>query len=110
VKKSLFPQIGKTVYPTPDADRNGSRVGRTPFRRCIQCGLPNDTRKTAWAAAGEGLGEPYTVASSPNTKDRDVKAGCRFCGSLHWQHSKPTPLPDGRNYPADENRRYRKRR
>lgn len=110
MKRDIFPRIGRDVYPTPEADRKGSRVGRTPFKRCIQCGLPNDTRSTAWAAAGEGLGEPYTVSSDTNTQDRDVVAGCRFCGSLKWQHRKPKPLPDGRNYPADENRRNRNRR
>jgi hypothetical protein len=42
---------GTPVYPSPTAG-NGERLGRTPFRRCRQCGVPNDTRTTAWANSG----------------------------------------------------------
>jgi hypothetical protein len=79
---------GTPVYPSPTAGR-GERLGRTPWRRCRQCGCPNDTRTTAWASAGDGL-----VEDSDSPADRTVTAGCRFCGSLQWLTNKPRPIED----------------
>jgi len=104
------PAFGITVYPSPSAKKEG-QIGYTPFMRCIQCGLPNDTRKTAWSNTGEGFGDPVdiTVARAPgqntgtvNTKDHPVQAGCRFCGSLRWRATEVVPLPDDRNRPSSE--------
>jgi hypothetical protein len=76
--------------------------------------MPNDTRKTAFSDAEDGLGPPTDVVvdgvTQENTKDRAVQSGCRFCGSLKWQDTKPAPLPDDRKKPSDEWRRNNKGR
>ena len=82
--------FGTPLYPSPQADKAGSRVGSTPCRRCIQCGQMNDTRKTAWSDSS------------------DADGGCRFCGSLYWQNTKPEALPDDRNLPGERKGRRRK--
>lgn len=48
---------------------------------------------------------PMFSVAAVYAKDRDVQSGCRFCGSLKWQDSKPVALPDDRFLPSDENRR-----
>lgn len=110
MRKSANPNFGRNVFPSPTADPRGRQIGQTPFRRCQQCGLPYDTRRTAWAPQGDGLGDPTTVSSSTNTKDRANIAGCRFCGTLQVNRVKPEPLPDDRNFPSDEWRNYKRRR
>lgn len=105
------PSFGTTIYPSPSGNRREGQIGVTPFMRCIQCGMPNDTRKTAWSNSDEGFGEAYavTVDAAPgqdttykDTMDRDVQGGCRFCGSLKWRLSKPKALPDDRDKPSSE--------
>ena len=98
--------FGTNVYPSPTAGR-GERLGRTPFRRCIQCGLPNDTRKTAWGD-GDGLSAGPDNTDSTLT-DWTVTAGCRFCGSKRWLKRKPHKLPDDSRLPASGNRVKAKR-
>jgi len=81
----------------------GERIGKTPFRRCIHCGMYNDTRKTAWAKKGDGV-----IRSGP--RKGESSSGCVFCGSKHWLKGKPVKLPEGDNYPALPNRRNRRNR
>ena len=108
MRRSVFPDGGLTVFPSRTARLRGERVGRTPFRRCVQCGLPNDTRKTAWAKAGDGLGPATAVTTQvtgetvENAMDHDVVSGCRFCGSLQWSRSKPVAIKDDPKAPSDE--------
>lgn len=109
MRKSRTPSFGRQVFPSPTASPKGERIGRTPFRRCVQCGRANDTRKTAWGEQGDGLGPPTVVANSTNTQDRAVQSGCWFCGTYQYQGSKPDPLPDDRNLPSDEWRNYKRR-
>ncbi len=119
-----FPIIGENVFPSPSASRRGRRIEWTPFRRCVQCGLPNDTRRTSWAKKGDGIGPPQDVFFTFVTKigditeevtrlqggakDKDILGGCRFCGSKFWQRSKPFKLPDTRNFPASNWRGLRR--
>lgn len=110
MRRSANPSQGNDVFPSPTADPKGRQIGRTPYRRCQQCGLPNDTRSTGWAPDGEGLGPPTTVSSSANTEDRANVGGCRFCGSMQWQKTKPASLPDDRFFPSDEWRNYKRKR
>lgn len=89
--RTRYASWGRTVYPAPGASRKGQRVGRTPWRRCRQCGMPNDTRKT-----GTGAGDGITVAASDaSTGDPTVTSGCRFCGSLSWTKAKSRQIKDG---------------
>jgi hypothetical protein len=77
------------------AVRGGERLGVSPMRRCVQCGMPNDTRKTAWSDKTEGTGN-------------DADPGCRFCRTPYWQWTKPEALPEDRFLPAEKVRRRRK--
>lgn len=109
--RRAIPSYGKEEF----LRGKGDRIGRTPYRRCVRCRMPNDTRTTAWSDSGDGLGPPTDVVvdgqTQANTKDRAVQSGCRFCGSLKWQESKPIALPDDRDLPSDEwSRRYRRKR
>lgn len=106
------PAFGLTVFPSPSARKEG-QIGFTPFLRCTQCGLSNDSRKTSWSNVGEGFGDPVSITvtrfksqtqAQANTKDHPVVSGCRFCGSLRWRDNKVTPLPDGNRRPSSEYR------
>jgi len=107
-----FPVIGETVFPSPSASARGRRIEWTPFRRCVQCGLPNDTRRTSWSIKGDGIGPPTDVVfnsvTQVNVKDKANLGGCRFCASKHWQRSKPFKLPDTRNFPGSNWRGLRR--
>ena len=87
--KSKFPDLGADVYPSDTGNRT-ERIGETPFRRCRQCGMVNDTRATAFSKNGDGLVD--TPGGSPG--EQSVGSGCAFCGSLFWQRVKPEKLPD----------------
>jgi len=108
-------RLGKPVFPSPTAGR-GERIRRTPFRRCIQCGTDNDTRKTAWAKRGEGLKKTAEPGAADDTGVHstpavfDVKSGCVFCGSKYWLTSRPKKLPHSRRLPATGWKRFRKLR
>jgi hypothetical protein len=81
------PSHGIQVFPSPTGGtRRRLKIGITPYLRCIQCGFANDTRKTTWSKQGEGI-DPVT---------QEVKAGCKFCGSLFWQEQKPPKIADDR--------------
>lgn len=81
------PSYGNSVFPSPTGGaKRRLKIGISPYLRCIQCGFPNDTRKTAWSTNGEGI-DPKTGI---------VKAGCKFCGSLFWQEQKPPKIADDR--------------
>ena len=99
--RRLFAAFGRSVYPAPGASGRSRRVGRTPWRRCRQCGTPNDTRKTGW---GDG-----DAISHDSDGDPTVDGGCVFCGTLSWTKSKPTPVEDGsQTLPSLEWRRKRR--
>ncbi len=105
--KRRMPRFGKEAFPR----HSGEQLGRTPYKRCVNCNMPNDTRSTAWSDNGDGLGVPTEVTVDgevqENVMDRAVNSGCRFCGSLKWQDSKPVALPDDRNFPSERNKRRR---
>lgn len=92
---------GVPVHPSTTA-RRGERMKITPMRYCVQCGLPNDTRKTAWSESGDGI--VWNLAKSP--ADPTVTSGCRFCGSLKWLKAKPIKLPNDRYLPSPDNVKY----
>lgn len=85
--RTRYATFGRTVYPAPGATGRGERVGRTPLRRCRQCGTPNDTRKTA-----TGAGDTISHAADG---DPTVGGGCRFCGSLSWTKANSRKIKDG---------------
>ena len=91
MKKTIC--FGSPVYPSPTAGR-GERLGISPLRRCVQCGTPNDTRKTPWSDSAEA--DPVRNAG-----------GCKFCGSLMWTHDKPAILPDDRKLPTRDRKMER---
>lgn len=110
MRRGRGPSYGQSIYPSPSAKKEG-RIGVTPFMRCVQCGLPNDTRKVSWSETGEGLSEAVDVTVTPvtgqtqaeaNTKERNVLSGCRFCGSLKWRETKVKALPDDIDKPSSE--------
>lgn len=119
MRKDFAPSQGITVYPSASGNRKEGQIGVTPFMRCIQCGMPNDTRRTGWSAQGEGLSDPVSVtvsvapgqdSSTADTKVRSGVAGCRFCSSMKWRPTKPPILPDDRYKPSSEWYAKRKRR
>ena len=55
------------------------RLGRTPYRKCANCLLPNDTRSTEVSNTESGL-VPKSVAEG-RPYEEQVVAGCRLCGS-----------------------------
>lgn len=104
-RRELVP-FGRRVYPSPTA-RRGERMGQTPFRYCIQCGFPNDTRTTAWAqGANEGDGG-LSLNDGSDPAEWTASAGCAFCGSMKWLPSKPTALPDDERLPTRRSRRIK---
>ena len=95
--RNPFPDFGLNVYPSPTA-KEPRQIGQTPLRRCRQCGLPFNTRKTSWSRQGDGLGP----ADSSDNYDRDVKSGHFFCGTLQPTKHKFRSLPDDRFFPSDD--------
>jgi len=91
--------LGMPVYPSATS-RRGERVKRTPYRRCRNCGSPNDTRRV-----GVGKGDGLRLRSDLDPNEWDVKAGCNFCGSKLWHRGGSTPLKDDKR--LDINRRMR---
>lgn len=96
--------LGRILYPAPGASRDGRQVGRTPLRRCIQCGFPNDTRKVA-VGKGDGIRQD-AISGYDDAKDPVVTSGCAFCGSHKWLEGNPKPLADDRDKPAREYLRH----
>lgn len=88
--------LGSSIYPS-STSRGNKRIGITPFKRCVQCGMPNDTRLTGWSKMGDGL-----VVENSTTGEQKVIGGCMFCGSYKWQKYKPRKLPDDRYLPNPE--------
>ena len=94
--------FGQDVYPSQTAG-NGERLGRTPFKRCPQCGLFNDTRKTNY-----GLGDGVVEIEGTDPVDREVTSGCRLCGTHRCFDGKPGSYPDASKIPADPRKGFRR--
>ena len=94
--------------------KKGRRLKRTPLRSCIHCGTNNDTRKTSYSKDGSGLVKTSDAVSAnvfavyDEAMDEKAGSGCKFCGSLNWQNTKPNKLPDDKFLPATGWRRKRR--
>lgn len=84
---------GRDIHPTGTGNLRGAQVKNTPYVYCVQCGHPNDTRKTSW---GEGEGLEFTLEGTIENpySVREVSSGCGFCGSRNWSWTKPRRLED----------------